>query len=44
MDPSGSEQPETLVLMQWIRDGRFVVSASMHEVNPPLFCLFPSCI
>jgi hypothetical protein len=31
-EPSGSEQPETLALMKWIRTGRFVASASMHEV------------
>ncbi len=30
--PSGSEQPETLALMKWIREGRFVGSASLHEV------------
>ena len=35
VEPSGTEQPETLVLMDWIRDGRFVVSASMHEVVYP---------
>ena len=33
VEPSGSEQPETLALMQWIREGRFVVSASLHEVR-----------
>ena len=32
VEPSGSEQPETLALMHWIRHGRFTVSASMHEV------------
>ncbi len=35
VEPSGTEQPETLVLMDWIRDGQFVVSASMHEVIHP---------
>lgn len=37
VEPSGSEQPETLALMRWIREGRFVVSASLHEVGsyPP---------
>lgn len=34
-EPSGSEQPETLALMRWIREGRFVVSASLHEVDAP---------
>ena len=33
VQPSGTEQPETLVLMRWIREGRFVVSASMHEAG-----------
>ena len=33
VEPSGSEQPETLALMRWIRDGKFVVSASLHEVE-----------
>ena len=33
VEPSGSEQPETLALMHWIREGRFVVSASLHEVR-----------
>ena len=33
VQPSGSEQPETLALMHWIREGRFVVSASMHEAG-----------
>lgn len=32
-EPSGSEQPETLAMMHWIREGRFVVSANMHEVS-----------
>ncbi|KAK9830901.1 hypothetical protein WJX81_003069 [Elliptochloris bilobata] len=29
--PSGNEQPETLAVMDWIRSGRFVASASLHE-------------
>lgn len=33
VEPSGSEQPETLALMHWIRHGRFTVSASMHEAR-----------
>ena len=33
VEASGSEQPETLALMRWIREGRFVVSASLHEVK-----------
>ena len=38
VEPSGSEQPETLALMRWTRHGRFTVSASMHEV-PWIACL-----
>ena len=34
-EPSGSEQPETLALMHWIRHGSFVASASLHEVWLP---------
>ena len=34
-EPSGSEQPETLALMNWIRHGNFVASASLHEVHWP---------
>ena len=33
VEPSGSEQPETLAMMHWVREGRFVVSAAMHEVS-----------
>lgn len=33
-EPSGTEQPETLAVMEWIRGGRFVASASLHEVGP----------
>jgi hypothetical protein len=32
--PSGTEQPETLAVMDWIRTGRFTASASLHEVAP----------
>ncbi len=39
VQPSGTEQPETLVLMRWIREGRFVVSASMHEAGTLSQCL-----
>ena len=46
VEPSGSEQPETLALMHWIREGRFVVSASLHEVgsfpHSPAFMQHPS--
>lgn len=31
--PSGTEQPETRAVMDWIRSGRFVSSASLHEVR-----------
>lgn len=30
---TGTEQPETLAVMQWIKKTHFVASASMHEVN-----------
>lgn len=33
LHPTGDEQPETLALMKWTTETRFVASASMHEVG-----------
>ena len=33
LGPQGTEQPETLALMQWLRDTHFIASAVMHEVG-----------
>ena len=33
LQPSGNEQPETLALMQWMKQVHFVASASLHEVS-----------
>jgi hypothetical protein len=41
--PSGTEQPETLAVMDWIRTGRFTASASLHEVAPRCPTLTLSC-
>ena len=33
LGPKGTEQPETLALMQWLTDTHFIASAVMHEVG-----------
>ena len=33
LSATGSEQPETLAMMKWIKSRHFVASASMHEVG-----------
>ena len=33
LGPQGTEQPETLALMQWLTDTHFTASAVMHEVG-----------
>jgi len=33
LSATGSEQPETLAMMKWIKGRHFVASASMHEVR-----------
>ena len=33
LGPQGTEQPETLALMEWLTDTHFIASAVMHEVD-----------
>ena len=33
LSATGTEQPETLAMMKWIKSRHFVASASMHEVG-----------
>ncbi len=38
LGPQGTEEPETLAIMQWTSGTHFVAGASMHEVPLPQTC------